>query len=338
MMTGKDIGASAPLGASPSPLGAQDDQFFPIYVGSLGLDTVVGFDLFLRNRPGRPPVLYRAKDLPMSQEVLDRLEEHNVATLYVDVGQQAQYRCYVEDNLQSILADDNLDMSEKSKILYGSAQELVREVMTEPRAGEVVSRSKNLVNNTVQFLFSKQDAFENLLKVTSYDYYTYTHSVNVFVFSVSLAQRLGFDDIPTMLEFGVGALLHDIGKSMIDPAIVRCRTGLSPAQWDEMRKHPHYGIEILKDHGHLSDLSLDIVLHHHEKMDGSGYPDGLDQGKLSTFARISTVADIFDALTTERSYKNALESFPALTLMRNEMQSELDRDIFRALIAMMGNP
>ena len=317
---------------------AYETRYFPVYVGSLCVDTVADFDLYLKNRPTRPPVLYRKRDLPITQDVVDRLHEHNVSTLFINADQKAEYRKYIENNLQSILSDATIEVPEKSKILYGTSQEVVKEIMDDPRSGDVIPRSLNLVNNTVRFLFEEKDAFKNLLQITSYDYYTYTHSVNVFVFSISLAQRIGFDHAPTLQEFGIGTLLHDIGKSMINPAIIRSRGGLTFEEWEVMRKHPLFGVEILKGHGVDGELSLDIVRHHHEKINGSGYPDAIKADELSPFVRISTISDIFDALTTERTYKNALESYPALTLMKNEMQDELDRDFFHVLISMMGNP
>lgn len=199
-------------------------------------------------------------------------------------------------------------------------------------------RSRNVVSATTKFLTAEQTAFQHLLPLVSYDYYTYTHSVNVFVFSMSLAQRVGFTDQKLLEEFGEGALLHDIGKSQIDPAIVNCRGKLDNEQWKQMRKHPVYGYELLSDHNKLGELALRIVRHHHEKIQGGGYPDDLLGKKIPPLVRISTIADIFDALTTRRSYKPALESYKALRLMRDEMSKDIDQEYFKVFVEMMGNP
>ncbi len=105
-----------------------------------------------------------------------------------------------------------------------------------------------------------------------------------------------------------------------------------------MKYHPVHGYNLLRDHGLKDGIILDVTRHHHEKLTGKGYPDSLPADEISMFARMSTISDIFDALTTRRSYKEALPSFDALRLMKGEMANELDRDLFEKFVEMMGNP
>lgn len=310
--------------------------FVPIRLASLRIDSVTEFDIYLPVGDRQPPVLYRERNLPFTEDVRQRLLEHGVTTLFVEKAQEKEYRRYVERNLPSILADPGLDTSAKSEMLYDSAIGLMEDVMADPRAGQVVPRSRAFVEGTCQFLREEKGSFRHLLRVTSFDYYTYTHSVNVFVFSVALAQRVGLTDALQLQKLGEGALLHDVGKSLIDPAIVNCRGKLDDAQWAEMRKHPVHGHDILREQGVVSETVLRIVRHHHEKIRGNGYPDAIGADEIPVTTRISTIADIFDALTTRRSYKPALNSFPALDLMRKEMAADLDPDLFRAFVEMMG--
>ena len=176
------------LGTVKTAAGA---TYLPIQVASLRVDTVTDFELYVQSRPGETPVLYRSNDLPFTEDVRRRLAESGIAHLYVHSADEAAYLRYMESNLGAILSDNEIKREVKSTILYGSAQNLVKEVMQDPRSGEAIQRSQQLVENTVNYMFSERAAFENLLRVTSFDYYTYTHSVNVFVFSVSLAQRVG---------------------------------------------------------------------------------------------------------------------------------------------------
>jgi len=126
------------------------------------------------------------------------------------------------------------------------------------------------------------------------------------VFGVALAQRLGLGSPGEQREFGYGAFLHDVGKSMIDSAILNCTGKLSDDQWKQMKLHPVYSHHILKEQGGLQQIALDVARHHHEKLHGRGYPDGLPGEQTSPWARVCAIADIFDALTTQRSYKDAL--------------------------------
>ena len=312
--------------------------FLPIEIYSLQLGSVTGFELFVRTHPDEAPVLYRTSDIPFTQDALNRLSENRITHLYIRAADEPAYYRYLQQTLSSVLARSDIDVAVKSVILYDSAQSLVREIMQDPRSAEAIRRSKELVETTVNYLYLEKSAFEHLLKVTSFDYYTYTHSVNVFVFAVTLAQRIGLGSLDEIREFGDGVLLHDIGKCMLDPAVVNCRGKLNKKQWDAMKLHTVHGFEILRRHGSLSDLALDVVRHHHEKLGGSGYPDGLRGEQITPWARVCTICDIFDALTSKRSYKPAMNSYPALTLMRDEMLRDLDRGIFRAFVDMMGRP
>lgn len=315
----------------------EDGPFIKIRLASLLLDTVTKFDLYLKPQGREDFVLYRQQDLPFTGDVKTRLEENNVRELYVPSTQEDLYHDYIEANLALLVKDDSIDLAEKSGILYDAARHVVKEVMQDPRSGNLVPRSENIVNNFIVHLFEEEQSFSQFLKTTSFDYYTYTHSVNVFVFSLNLAQRLGYDDEASLKELGMGALLHDLGKSRISAEIIHCKGVLTDEQWHTMKQHPRWGHEILQEQGITSETALDVTLHHHEKFRGAGYPEGLKTEQISPQVRIVTICDIFDALTTRRAYKDALNSFPALGLMQREMGADLDPEFFRFFIKMMAS-
>jgi putative nucleotidyltransferase with HDIG domain len=314
-----------------------DGEFMGIPVSSLRIDEMTEFDLYLPGNAYRQPVLYRSAELPFTEEARQRLTSTRVDQLLVKSTDRAAYKRYLERNLASIVSDTSIPLESRSATLYLSAQEVMHDLMVDPRSSDLVARSGNIVENTVRLLQNEQGSFRHLMQVTSYDYYTYTHSVNVFVFSTALMQRLGFDEA-TLQEFGQGALLHDVGKSQVDPAILNARGKLTGDEWEEMKRHTIYGCEILEAQGVTSPMILDITRHHHEKLRGGGYPDGLQGDEISQWARITTIADIFDALTTRRSYKDAMNTFPSLQLMREHMHEDLDPEFFRAFIDLMAHP
>lgn len=240
--------------------------------------------------------------------------------------------------MDAILNDPQLPLNEKCEVLYDSAQSLVARILDEPRSRELLHRSKELVASAIYFMMQEQGAFSYLVHLVSYDYQIYTHSVNVSIFSVSLAQRAGIADFETLRDLGEGTLLHDIGKSMLDPSITKCRGELTPEKWKAMKMHPVYGHEILSANGMLGDICLDIVRHHHENIDGTGYPDGLAGQEIPPLVRITTIADVFDALTTRRTYHDAMDSFSALKLMKEEMANGLDMELYHLFVELMGTP
>jgi putative nucleotidyltransferase with HDIG domain len=235
-----------------------------------------------------------------------------------------------------IIGDPDVEIGERAEVLYMSARDVMKDLMDDPRSGRLFDTASRLASDAVWFLFNQPASFSSLLKVTSYDYYTYTHCVNVFTFCMALTRKMGYSE-KEVLGFGTGALLHDVGKCMIPEEIVRAPGKLTPEQWDLMKQHPALGAQILSEQGIDDPVIHDITLHHHEKVNGKGYPGGLMGKDLSLFSRICTIVDIFDALTTQRTYKDAMGSFPALKLMQDAMVEELDPHLFRNFIELMGS-
>ncbi|HOD49478.1 MAG TPA: HD domain-containing phosphohydrolase [Candidatus Hydrogenedentes bacterium] len=326
------------MGLKGDAVVSEPAQLIPVPVDCLRDETVTSFNLYLRTGGGQPPVLYREKHLPFTEEDRRRLQDNNVKHLFVDSREEKAYLRYLEKNLGAILADPEMSLEHKTDVVYDSGRFLLREVFADPRAGDTVNRSKAYVQLTYEFLSQEKTAFAQLLRITSYDYYTYTHSINVFVFSITLAQRSGTFSPKEVKDFGAGALLHDIGKSLLDPSIVNCKGKLTDEQWQEMKRHPELGCRILDGHGGISPAAMEVVHYHHEKVNGSGYPEGRKANGLSLLIRMCTIADIFDALTTKRSYKGAVSSFDALNTMKHEMSEELDTDLLQTFIKMMGKP
>ena len=312
--------------------------FREVPLASIRVDSITEFDIHIRTRTDRPPILFRERSLPVTPAVLGALVDQRHHHIYIPAAQTFEYRRYVGKYIEDILSDKRLPIDAKCEVLYDSAQGLMADIFEQPRSKELVLCSQNVVAGTVRFMVQERTALSYLLQLVSYDYYTYTHSVNVCFFSLALAQRAGITEFETLRKLGEGTLLHDIGKSLIDPSVTKCKKSLSEEQWEIMRKHPVYGYQLLSEHGILAAESLDIVRHHHEKVNGTGYPDGLRGKAIAPLVRISTIADVFDALTTRRTYRSALASFHALRLMKDEMNRQLDQDFFHTFIEMMGNP
>lgn len=310
-------------------------NYFPVPISLFQIDKIVNFDLFLRTSKNKEPVLYRSKSLPITEEDISRLKEQGIETLYVLSENKREYNRYLEQHLKDILSDKNIHPQKRTEVLYTVTTQAVKEMLEDPRSGELLPRSQNLVEHILDFIFHEPTAFQCMLRVTNFDYYTHTHSVNVGIFSVFLANEINFPE-EEILRFGIGALLHDIGKCRVDPKIVNFPGRLSEEQYEQMKKHPIYGVEILtKEQGLRDELQLDVVRHHHEKLSGNGYPDKLKGDEVSIYARVSAICDIFDALTTRRSYKNAFSSFDALKLMKEKMSGEIDQEIFKKFIILM---
>ena len=173
-------------------------------------------------------------------------------------------------------------------------------------------------------------------KVRSWDEYTYVHSLNVALLSGFIARRI-FPDNPKIAEnVSVGAILHDLGKAHIPKEILNKPARLTDEEFTIIKKHAIYGEELAKTNGINNISALAVIRCHHERYNGSGYPDGLSKDNIQMEARIAAVADVFDALTTIRVYKEQMESHVAISLMVESMSDFFDPIVMRALLVSIG--
>jgi HD-GYP domain-containing protein (c-di-GMP phosphodiesterase class II) len=324
--------------SQPQDLAQQEQvssKFIPIPLESLRLDTEVNFKIYVITEQEKEPVLYRAENLQFTEAVRKRLQENDVRRVYIETSDRDEYWQYVEHNLDNILADDGIDPQKKAEVVYSSATQLIEHLFENPWMREGIRRSEKLVESTAYFLLHDETAFSHFLSVRSYDYYTYTHSVNVYVFSVALADKVGIGEMSDIVELGTGALLHDVGMSLVDSRIVNKSGPLTTRELAAIKKHPTYGMKVLREAGGISEDCLAVVSQHHERCDGSGYPEGFSEKNIHPYARLAAVVDVFDAMTTQRLYGEALNSFTAFLTMKNEMRAGLDQNMFREFVQLM---
>jgi HD-GYP domain-containing protein (c-di-GMP phosphodiesterase class II) len=158
-------------------------------------------------------------------------------------------------------------------------------------------------------------ALINLVRLKEKDEYTYLHSVAVCALMINLARHIGLD--PQEVEdLGVAGLLHDVGKVAVSDEILNKPGALSKAEMRTVRSHPLAGHRLLASSPDVPEAALEICLRHHEKIDGSGYPGGLKGEDLSLFARMGAICDVYDAVTSNRPYKDAWTPCEALTAMQ----------------------
>jgi len=234
--------------------------------------------------------------------------------------------------LVEAIEDKRLDPLTKAKVVYKHSLVMMSRLLESPTA-ENICTSKDTVKFITDLILSDDDTAYNLLRITSHDFYTYTHSVNVGVTSIMLAKKLfQHSDSHDLGELGAGFFLHDLGKVNVDSRIINKPARLTDEEMNQMRTHPYQGYKILKDANALSEECKYIVLQHHELYDGSGYPKRLKGDEIHLYGRICCLADVFEALTAERSYKQSMTRFDALKLMRDEMPNHFSKDLLNAFI------
>ena len=162
--------------------------------------------------------------------------------------------------------------------------------------------------------------------IESKDRYTQGHCERVADIACALAERAGLDE-QSLFWFRVGAMLHDVGKLVVPSEILNKPSRLTAEEWELMKQHPRVGVEMLAEIDFPWDVRP-IVESHHERWDGAGYPQGLKGEEIPRNARILCIADVYDALTSERSYKKAFTHQEAIEIMRGEVARQFDPELF----------
>lgn len=247
------------------------------------------------------------KDMALTKELIGQLINDGIKKItYV------RPRLKLKKNVSSSMISEK--KIEKAIAVMDDVEKAIRSKSDKIPAAEI----KLVVDGFVEDIRRNADACLNLLDLESFDDYTYTHSLNVSTLSIMLGLTLGLES-DNIRALGITGLLHDIGKTLIPHEIIDKATKLTPAEWKIIQNHPVYGYNLLKAEGGLFNTQiLNGVLLHHENFHGGGYPFGVNSDKINNFAEIISVVDVFDAITSKRSYKESKSYSEAFTYIMEE--------------------
>ena len=225
---------------------------------------------------------------------------------------------------------------ERARGICASAKGRVLSMFEEARMGRAIDAqgAQAAVEEIAGSLARNPGALISLARLKTADEYTYMHSVSVSALMLALARQLELDEATTRLA-GLAGLMHDIGKARIPDAILNKPARLTNEEFDIMRSHPAFGLEMLRV-SQMPPQVLDACLHHHEKMDGSGYPHRLMGADIHLLARMNAVCDVYDAITSNRPYKNGWDPSDALRRMAEWTRGHFDSRIFQAFVKCVG--
>lgn len=237
-------------------------------------------------------------------------------------------------NTQSPAKRRAAEMQEARKICE-QAKDKVNTMFQQVRMGKAVDieATTPLVDAISDSVMRNPDALISIARLKTADDYTYMHSVAVCALMVALAKQLDLDAQQTH-EAGIGGLIHDLGKALMPLEVLNKPGKLTDEEYRIMQTHPEEGVKLLAP-GAVSEDSRDIVLHHHEKFDGTGYPDKLSGEQITLLSRMGAVCDVYDAVTSTRPYKEGWD--PAVSLKRMaSWKGHFDPEIFRAFVKSLG--
>jgi HD-GYP domain-containing protein (c-di-GMP phosphodiesterase class II) len=283
-------------------------------VKEVWIDTARGLDVADQQAP--PPTESRAEtEERVERELVESIAQPTVLVPRVELASEVK----------------------RAAALCGKAKGEVTAMFSEARMGRAVSPEKleplvEEISNSVQ---RNPGALVSLARLKTADDYTFMHSVAVCGLMIALARQLGLEQ-NEVREAGMAGLIHDLGKAMVPLEILNKPGKLTDDEFTRMKQHPRYGYDMLLEGAGVGEISLDVCLHHHEKVDGSGYPDRLDSATISLFAKMGAVCDVYDAITSDRPYKAGWDPAVAIRKMNEWSNGHFDPRVFQAFVKSVG--
>jgi HD-GYP domain-containing protein (c-di-GMP phosphodiesterase class II) len=231
---------------------------------------------------------------------------------------------YIEDDLTADIDVPDV-VSEQARV---EAVANAKQVMDGIKVGRKVDagQAKKIANTLVDELCRNHGTLVNFVDMRTKTDYLFNHSVSVCILATMTGISLGYDEL-RLRDLGVGALLHDVGKLVVPQEILGKTDRLTLSELEEIRKHPQYGFDILRKNPDVSLMSAHCAYQHHERYDGSGYPRQLANSDIHQFAHIVALADVYDALTSDVTYRRAVPIYEALAIITKAAGTYFDPEL-----------
>jgi putative nucleotidyltransferase with HDIG domain len=288
--------------------------------------------------------LWKTRFLIRDEKMLARVRTCGASECWIDVSQGDD----VQEASPLVAATDSKPQV-KTPVRKSMAAELqnatnvlkrskaaVNALFAEARMGNAIdtSQCRPLVDDIVESIDNHSDALISLCRLKTADEYTYMHSVSVCGLMVALGRQLGLDDA-SCREAGLAGLLHDVGKAAMPQEIINKPGKLTDEEFTIIKSHPVKGEEMLRESGMENERVLDVCRHHHERVDGTGYPDALSAEQLSLIARMSAVCDVYDAVTSDRPYKAGWDPAESIARMAS-WKGHFDNTVLQTFVKTIG--
>lgn len=269
-----------------------------------------------------------SEGLQLTSTTIDRIDKLNINRVPI------LYE--VEELMKTKLGEQNFDKSSIEETIY-ETRVIMEKSLKKFQFDDLVEfeKLKSVVNQLINDILAKDFVTLNLTKLKHTDTYLLEHSVNVCLLSLVCGIYLGYAKVELM-NLGLGALLHDIGKIFIPEEIINKPSKLTDDEFNIIKNHTTFGGEAAKKIEGLSQDSMDIILYHHERVDGKGYPVGSAGDQIPSFAKIVSIADVFDAITSDRIYRDRIDAYTAVEFIIGETGTKFDNNVVRVFLKLVG--
>lgn len=233
---------------------------------------------------------------------------------------------YVEDERLDDVQVEDVRLAELKRVTMQSMSHVMKNVHN--CNGKQLKESLGNVKEMIDYIIDVGEVNKSLYDIQTYDNYTYIHSLDTCIMATFLGLNSRLDEW-SLKDLGTGAILHDIGKTAVPISILNKEGRLSDEEFHEISKHPMYGAEMLKKNISIPTSIIKMVEQHHERVDGRGYPHGLNGNQISRFAKIICICDVYDAVSNDRCYRKKFSPNDAYELILSGSGSAFDEELVR---------
>lgn len=312
------------------------DKYFQISRECICRGSSVTFSIYKQKGMNFQALLRAGESSPVAvdEKIHSLILEDAACEIVINDSDKAAYQAYLEALSDSSRLSEPEQLKRKGTAIKENSKMLMKDLLADPRSGEKIKEAGDAVANIADSIIENKDMIFNMLSLSKYDYYTYTHCVNVAVLSIGMGIAVGLKG-EKLRELGIGAMLHDVGKTAVPPEILNKQGKLDAYEYRRIQEHVKEGELLLRQRKEFPDEAYGAVLEHHEKMTGTGYPNKLSGREIGLYGRITGIADCYDALTTQRAYKKALTPFESLRILAGEKDA-YDPSLLSEFVKMLG--
>ena len=303
------------------------------------------------------PFIFNSKRIK-SQSEIDRLKDWGITHVYIEDGQAPPPAVSTRGERESPpppLAFEHIITPQAARVdrelrhipirheivraqkIRARASQAAKNILADVRAGKKIQthEAKNAVSELDNSICHNKDALFLLMRLRKKDEYTFDHSVSVGVLLLAFCRSMGFDE-ETTRTIGLGGLLHDVGKMAVPLAILNKPSALNDEEFKKIQQHVVHCREILATTHNISPPVAQIAMEHHERFDGTGYPHGLAADAISLGGQMASIADVFDALTSDRCYRNGIDQVEVLRKLYGWSHSHFNEELVHRFIRCIG--
>jgi HD-GYP domain-containing protein (c-di-GMP phosphodiesterase class II) len=280
-----------------------------ISVSSAELGDVLGEAIFTKDGS-----MMLNQGVSLTKRYIEKLKDLKIGTIYIE-----------DDMLEDIKPQDPEFIQIKSNVVKLLSKSFVKLEYkdSKPKLDSTVST----ITDIVEYLFEHKDINSvHLTEIKTYDNYTYVHSLNTCVISLFFGMQMSMPK-SKLMDLGIGAILHDVGKTKIPKSILNKPSKLTDEEFEIMKNHSKLGYDLIRDLKYISERSKRLILEHHERLNGSGYPKGIKDKEISEFGRIVAISDVYDAIVSDRVYRKGVKGNEAYEFILGGAGTLFDWDL-----------